>query len=139
LPQTATRAQGQGTFKFIKDSGGLSFKLMVANIENVTQAHIHLAPVGEDGRAVVRLYHSETRAQLIRNVFNGVLAEGVITDADFLVENFTLVDLIKEINDGNAYVNVSTLTLMVKSEDKFGAIGETRTNPAPLDNGGEHL
>jgi hypothetical protein len=107
VPPSATRAQGQGTFKFIRDRWELSYKLIVANIENVTEAHIHLAPVGEDGDVVVRLYPSRTRAQLIHRVFNGILAEGVITDAD-LPEDLALVDLIKEINDGNAYVNVRT-------------------------------
>jgi hypothetical protein len=43
VPAAATRAQGQATFKLSKDGTELSYKLIVANIENVSMAHIHLA------------------------------------------------------------------------------------------------
>ena len=39
-----TDAQGQATFTFNADATELTFKLNVANIENVVAAHIHCAP-----------------------------------------------------------------------------------------------
>lgn len=52
----ATRAQGQAIFQLSKDDSELSYKLIVANIENVLMAHIHLAPAGQNGGVVVWLY-----------------------------------------------------------------------------------
>jgi hypothetical protein len=73
-------------------------------------AHIHLAPVGVNGPVVVWLYPSAPPAQLIPGRFNGVLAEGVITDASLvgpLLGNELSV-LIDALISGNAYVNVHT-------------------------------
>ena len=41
VPVRDTGAQGQATFKLSKDGDSLSYKLNVANIENVIMAHIH--------------------------------------------------------------------------------------------------
>jgi hypothetical protein len=86
------------------------FQLNVANIENVTQAHIHLAPAGVNGPVVVWLYPAAPPAVLIPGRSNGVLAAGVITEANLvgLLADQTLDDLIAEIETGNAYVNVHT-------------------------------
>ena len=53
VPARDTGAQGQAVFQVNKDGTAMSYKLMVANIENVTQAHIHLAPFGTNGGIVV--------------------------------------------------------------------------------------
>ena len=55
-----TGAQGQATFKLSKDGDSLSYKLNVANIENVIMAHIHNAAPGVNGPIVVWLYPSTT-------------------------------------------------------------------------------
>ena len=49
VPVRDTGGQGQATFKLNDDGTELSYKLNVANIENVTQAHIHLAAAGTNG------------------------------------------------------------------------------------------
>ena len=41
-----TRAQGQAIFRLSKDGMTLYYKLIVANIDNVFMAHIHVAPEG---------------------------------------------------------------------------------------------
>jgi hypothetical protein len=110
VPPADTRARGQAIFQLSKDGTEISYKLIVANIQNVTQAHIHLAPVGVNGPVVVWLYPSAPPAQLIPGRFNGVLAEGVITDASLvgpLLGNELSV-LIDALISGNAYVNVHT-------------------------------
>ncbi len=88
--QTAvvTGAQGQATFKLSDDGQSITYKLNVANIENVTQAHIHLAPAGQNGGIVVWLYPSAPPQILIPGRTNGNLAEGTITAAN-LIGNLT--------------------------------------------------
>ena len=110
VPAVETRAQGQAIFQLSRDGSELSYKLIVANIENVTMAHIHLAPADANGPVVAWLYPEGPPPQLIPGRFSGVLAEGVITDADIVGETDveTLDDLIDEIRAGNAYVNVHT-------------------------------
>ncbi|MHB1317369.1 MAG: CHRD domain-containing protein [Anaerolineae bacterium] len=99
VPARDTLAQGQAIFRLSADGSELYFKLIVANIENVTAAHIHSAPPGTNGGVVVGLYTSG----LIPGRTDGVLAEGVITGGAVT----TVLDLIAS---GNAYVNVhSTL------------------------------
>jgi hypothetical protein len=110
VPPAETRGQGQAIFQLSKDGTELSYKLIVANIENVIMAHIHLAFAGENGPIVVWLYPSVPPGVLIPGRFNGVLAEGVITEADFLgrLSRATMADLIEHFNNGIAYVNVHT-------------------------------
>ncbi|MFO7663396.1 MAG: CHRD domain-containing protein [Chloroflexota bacterium] len=108
VPPNDSKATGQAIFRLRDD--GLHYKLIVANIQNVTMAHIHLAPAGENGGVVAWLYPSGPPPQLIPGRSSGVLAEGVIT-ADDLVGSLagaTLDDLMDEIRAGNTYVNVHT-------------------------------
>lgn len=110
VPAVETRAQGQATFKLSKDGDSLSYKLIVANIEDVLMAHIHLAPAGANGGVVAWLYPDGPPGILIPGRFNGVLAEGVIT-ADDLVGSLAGEDLdalIAAFENGMAYVNVHT-------------------------------
>lgn len=108
-----TKAQGQAHFKLNKEGTSLHYKLNVANIENVSQAHLHLitTPGGTTGGVVVWLYPvSGPPAQLIPGRSNGTLAEGEITDASLVgaLTGMTLDDLITAINEGTVYVNVHT-------------------------------
>jgi hypothetical protein len=111
-PPVDTKAQGQAIFHLSKDGETLHYKLIVANIENVTQAHLHRItdPASTTGGVVVWLYPSAPPAQLIPGRSNGPLAEGEITDADLVgsLAGATLADLIDAINDGIIYVNVHT-------------------------------
>jgi hypothetical protein len=108
VPPADTRATGQTIFELRPD--GLHYKLIVANIQNVTMAHIHLAPAGQNGPVVVWLYPDEPPPQLIPGRFSGVLAEGIITSDDLvgLLADADLDALLAEIRAGNAYVNVHT-------------------------------
>ncbi len=110
VPPVETLATGQAIFQLSKSGDELSYKLIVANIQDVTQSHIHLAPAGANGGVVAWLYPSEPPAVLIPGKFNGVLAEGTITAADLTgsLAGMDLSDLIAEIEAGNAYVNVHT-------------------------------
>lgn len=107
-----TKAQGQANFKLSKDGTVLHYKLIVANIENVFMAHLHLItdPGAVTGGVVVWLYPAGPPSQLIPGRTNGVLAEGTITDDSLVgaLAGMTLDDLIEAIDAGQVYVNVHT-------------------------------
>jgi hypothetical protein len=106
VPARDTNARGVATFKLSEDGTELSYKLIVANIENVVFAHIHCAPVGVNGPVGVTLFHGDP----IVGRFDGVLAEETITAPD--PGNgcgwLTLDDVVAALNSGDTYVNVHT-------------------------------
>jgi hypothetical protein len=110
VPPRDTRAQGQAIFKLNRDETELRYKLIVANIDNVTQAHIHIAPAGANGGIVAWLYPDAPPAVLIPGASQGPLAEGVLTDDDVVgtLAGTGLAGLLEAIRAGNAYVNVHT-------------------------------
>jgi hypothetical protein len=111
VPARDTQAQGQAIFQVNSEGTAISYKLNVANIENVTQAHIHLAPAGTNGGIVAWLYPSAPPSQLIPGRTQGTLGEGEITAASLVgsLAGKPLSDLLAAIADGRAYVNVHTL------------------------------
>ena len=107
----ATLGQGQATFQFSRGDTTLHYKVIVANIENVTQAHIHLAPAaGGNGPVVLWLYPSDPPPELIPGRKDGVLMEGTVTSADLVgpMAGMSLEDLKANIDKGLTYVNVHT-------------------------------
>ena len=110
-PPRPSRAQGQLNLRLQDDGTALGYKLLVANIEDVTQAHIHLAPPGVPGPVIAWLYPAAPPAQHIPGRFQGVLAEGVITDANVVgpLAGQGVAALLAAIRAGNAYANVHTV------------------------------
>ncbi len=106
-----TQAQGQAVFQLNGDGTELSYKLIAANVENITQAHIHLAPEGSNGPIVAWLYPPAPPSLLIPDRFDGVLAEGTITDASLVgpLAGQPLAALLDAMRSGGAYVNLHTL------------------------------
>jgi hypothetical protein len=98
-PPNASAAQGQLVMHLNAD-GTVSFKLIVANIRNVTMAHIHVAPRGVAGPIRQWLYPSAPPPQLRPGRTDGTLAEGTFTPTP---------ELLAAIESGDAYVNVHTL------------------------------
>jgi hypothetical protein len=107
VPVRITNAQGQAIFHLSKDGTELNYKLIVANIENVVQAHIHLGQPGVNGNIVVFLYGLVAPGG---GRTNGVLAEGTITSDDLIndLAGQPLSALIDQMAAGNTYVNVHT-------------------------------
>ena len=110
VPARDTDAQGQAIFRINEDGTAISYKINVANIENVTQAHIHLAAAGFNGGIVAWLYPSAPPSQLIPGRSQGTLGEGEITAASLVnaLAGKPLSDLITALQNGGAYVNVHT-------------------------------
>lgn len=110
-PPRPSTAQGQLVLHLEDDGTALRFKLLVAHIEDVTQAHIHQAPPGVPGPIIAWLYPAAPPAQHIPGRFQGVLAEGVITDPDVVgpLAGQGVAGLIAAIRAGDAYANVHTV------------------------------
>ena len=111
-----TLAQGQAIFKLSKDGTEFHYKIIVANILNVIGAHIHLAPAGENGPIVLSMLPDPANfpPPFIPDpglTLSGILVEGTATADDLVgpLEGMLLEDLVTEIRNGNAYVNVHTV------------------------------
>lgn len=106
--------QGQAIFELSEDGMVLHYKLIVANIDNMTQAHIHCGDATVNGPVVAFLFGFEPEGVTV----NGILAEGDITSEDIRSRPDspscsgglqTFEDLISRLRNGTAYVNVHTL------------------------------
>lgn len=109
-----TDGSGHLILKLSKDSTSLSYKLIVNNLEGITQAHIHCGGPEVAGPPIVFLFGFDAAGV----TKNGVLAEGTITASDVIVRpdsqecmggvaNFD--QLLQKIASGDTYVNVHTL------------------------------
>jgi CHRD domain len=117
VPPVDTNATGNAVYKLDEAAGELHFRLIVANIENVTQAHIHCGARGVNGPVVVFLFPDAPPPDPGVTV-NGILAQGTRTNADVIprpdspecpggVSN--LEDVIAKMRSGDAYTNVHTV------------------------------
>ena len=109
VPAADTLSRGQALFELSSDGSALHYKLIVANIESVTQSHIHLAPAGQNGPVTAFLFGFVPEGATV----NGILAQGMVTDSDLVgpLAGQTIADLVAELEAGNAYVNVHTQAL----------------------------
>ena len=107
-----SNARGNATFQLSAAGDELTYRLIVANIENAFQAHIHRAAPGVNGPIVVWLYPSTApvAGPFGEGRIDGVIAEGTITAANLVgpLAGQPLSALIDAISSGNAYVNVHT-------------------------------
>ena len=107
VPGNSSKARGAATFDVSADGLSITYRLNVANIENVVQSHIHIAPAGINGPIVAFLYGLVPPGG---GRVDGVLATGTITAANLIgpLAGHPLSDLISALQAGNAYVNVHT-------------------------------
>ena len=112
-PARATNAHGSGNVRLSKDGQSMDFVLVVNDIENITQAHIHMAPKGTNGGIVVWLFPSVKSTTALPGgggAHSGILAQGTFTAADLrgALAGHPLSDLAAAIAAGNAYMNIHT-------------------------------
>lgn len=108
VPPVDTNAQGQAKFQLNHEGDALDFRLLVANIDDVTGAHVHLAPEGENGPIVVPLFGDPLFTDPV--TVNGTLAEGSITASDVIGPLSGDFDgLLEKMRSSGTYVNVHTL------------------------------
>jgi hypothetical protein len=105
-------ARGNAIFQLSADGTELSYQLIVANVSNVFQAHIHRAQAGVNGGIVVWLYPSTAPVPgpLGGGRIDGPIAEGVITSANLVgsLAGQPLSALLDLLKTAGAYVNVHT-------------------------------
>lgn len=121
-PPRETNATGHVTFQLSKDGLSLSYRIIVADIDNVTAAHIHLGAREMNGPVVVMLYGPVPAGGGKKS---GVLAEGTITSGSLTgdLAGHPLADLVAAMNARNTYVNVHT--------DDGGGAPNTRSGDFP--------
>ncbi len=103
----AVMAPGSGAARITQvDASTLKFEVRVANTTGIIFAHLHLAPLGQNGGVVVTLIPNQSPSGLT----NGIVAEGMI-DASKLTGPLvgkSIGHLIKELEAGKIYVNIHT-------------------------------
>lgn len=107
MPPVRTIATGNAVIRVSDNGTKLRFLLIVRNITRVTQAHIHLGRKGQNGPIVAFLFGPSKFGISVRR---GVV-RGVLTHRDLVgpLAGRTIRDLIREIKNGNTYVNVHTI------------------------------
>jgi hypothetical protein len=112
VPPVGTHAAGLAKYQLNKSGDQLSFKLIVANIDDVTQAHIHCGPAGVNGPVIAFLYGFGPTV-----TSNGILSEGSISNANVIVRPDSSAcpggvsdfdDVLAKMESGDAYTNVHT-------------------------------
>ncbi len=109
VPARETRSQGQLKLALSADGSSIAYKLIATNIDDVLQAHLHLAEAGVNGPIVAWLYPDAPPAQLIPGRHTGSLAEGEITVLVGPMAGQEITELWEEIKAGNVYGNVHTV------------------------------
>jgi hypothetical protein len=124
VPPVNTNAFGNATFREVfgwiggdDDNGfgrnrrrrvrALQFRLELNNIRRVTEAHIHLGRPGQNGPVVAFLFGPNRDGVTFRS---GVV-RGTLRSNDLVgpLRGLSIRRLIREIERGNAYVNVHTV------------------------------
>ncbi len=111
-----TDAEGEAKFQYIPARNELRYKVKLEDIEDVTQAHIHLGAPDENGPVIaflLKFADSVTGPEEDAVTPRGALVEqGTITADDVIaLDGFdgSLESLIAEMDAGNTYVNVHTV------------------------------
>ena len=107
IPVRETNATGQAIFKLSEDETQIQYRLIVANIDNVTASHIHMGMAGVNGPVVVFLAGNFAPGG---GRVQGVLAEGTITAANLVgpLAGMDFSVLVTALRTSGAYVNVHT-------------------------------
>ncbi len=106
VPPNASLARGNTIFKVSADGSEITYRLIVANLDNPVAAHIHLGEPGVNGPVVTFLFSGQAAG----GQTSGVIATGTITAANLIgpLAGQPLSALIDAIEDGDTYVNVHT-------------------------------
>ena len=113
VPVRVTGAHGTGHVTLAKDGQSIDFVLVVNDISNITQAHIHMQAKGQNGGIVVWLFptvQSTTALPGGGGPHSGLLAKGTILASDLrgALVGQPLSALINAIVAGNTYMNIHT-------------------------------
>lgn len=123
----ATDTKGIGKFEYeLNEDGTISYTLSARKMNsNVTQSHIHLNGCGANGGVVAFLFGPFFPDGVPAD---GELIQGTLTDASLrgALAGKTIADLVAQIEAGNAYVNVHSVT--IPSGEIRGQLGDRNCN-----------
>jgi len=132
VPPVATDASGNVQVQIINNGMAVRFELTVCDIQNVTQAHIHVGAAGTNGignNIIFWLYGPNAAKFSTKGCLE--LSEGILTPKDLLPNSANGInswtDFLMALGSGHTYVNVHTSPahpmgeirgqLVLKSED----------------------
>jgi hypothetical protein len=112
VPPRVTPASGQISLRLLDDDH-VAYTLDVADITNITMAHIHMAPKGVNGGIVVWLYPSVKGTAPLpggSGPVGRILVSGTFSSADFrgALAGKTMADFLAAVEAGQTYGNVHT-------------------------------
>ena len=112
VPPHFTPASGQISLRLLDDDH-VGYTLDVADITNITMAHIHMAPKGVNGAIVVWLFPSVKVTGPLPGgggPLERILVSGVFSSADFQgpLAGKTMADFLAAVEAGQTYGNVHT-------------------------------
>ena len=107
VPARDTQARGAFVVQLSPDGTELTYRLVVANIDNVVASHIHVGTADLNGPVVAFLFGPAAPGS---GTSNGVIATGTITADDLIgpLAGQPLSSLVGAIEADGAYVNVHT-------------------------------
>ena len=106
-PPRMTPAHGRAVFHVSDDGQSVEYMLVVNDISNVRQSHIHIGPPSANGPIVVFLYGPVPAGG---GPISGLIARGTFTAANLIgpLAGHDFSELLANMRSGNAYVNVHT-------------------------------
>jgi hypothetical protein len=115
VPPVSTAGSGEFKIEFNSDLSKGEFQLRLSNMKRVTQAHIHCGPAGVNGPVVAFLAGFHDRGWDVDGKWVGtaridasnVIPRPAAANCPGGVAN--LSELLRAMNEGNAYVNVHTI------------------------------
>jgi hypothetical protein len=112
VPARVTPASGQISLRLL-DGDHIGYTLDVADITNITMAHIHMAPKGVNGGIVVWLYPSVKGIAPLPGgggPLGRILVSGTFSSADLrgALAGMTIADFLAAVEAGQTYGNVHT-------------------------------
>lgn len=104
VPPVETDAFGFAVFRVAQDGSTIDYWLVVADVEDVTESHVHKGPPDFNGNAVAYLLRpvEEPVSQ------TGLLASGTVTDEDVIWPLTEVPGMVEQMRAENVYVNVHT-------------------------------
>jgi CHRD domain len=119
-----TPATGTVELRLSADGTKVEYTITVSKLANPSQADLHLASRGQNGKVVVKLWPKD-ESQAKRGEFSGVLAQGSFDAGDLggSLLGSSLKDFIDEVRAGNTYVNVHTYD---GADPPYSGVGDYR-------------